>query len=250
MALFAFENRTFIEPADFNPEQLRIPPDPFTYASTRPTPGRNKIAAKQGTLDESIGSQSIIYGVDMDIATSFVNCKRLIHGSKHKAVYEVTWDGKPAIAKCWSPPYHRSYIHESMTYVNIHMKSPQGYSFFPSMLSHEIISCSSLFPKGNILIMTKEPGKILNKVWDTLSGPEKEHIRSEIRKAVLILRSFSVLSVDTGKQNILYHPETRSVTMIDFELMQACEDTLSPDMPEMYTIFGETPAPSHHHYGG
>lgn len=98
--------------------------------------------------------------------------------------------------------------------------------------------------------MTKEPGKILNEVWDTLSGPEKEHIRSETRKAVLIIRSFSVLSVDTGKHNILYHPETRSVTMIDFELMQACEDTLSPDMPEMYTIFVETPALSQaHHYG-
>lgn len=138
-----------------------------------------------------------------------------------------------------------------MTYENIHMKRPQGYSFFPLMLSHGIISCSSLFPKGNILIMTKEPGKILNEIWDTLSGPEKEHIRSEIFKAVLILRSFSVLSVDTGKHNILYHPETRSVTMIDFELMQACEDTLSPDMPEMYTIFGESPAPNRaHHYGG
>ena len=38
---------------------------------------------------------------------------------------------------------------------------------------------------------------------------------------------------------------------IDFEWMQACEDTLNPDMPEMYTIFGETPAPNQaHRHGG
>lgn len=56
--------------------------------------------------------------------------------------------------------------------------------------------------------MTKEPGKILSELWDTLSGPEKEHICSEIYKASLVLRSFLVLSVDTDKHNILYHPET------------------------------------------
>ena len=42
MALFASKNRTFIEPPDFSPEQPRIPPDPFTFASARPTPRRNK----------------------------------------------------------------------------------------------------------------------------------------------------------------------------------------------------------------
>ncbi|KAJ5135307.1 uncharacterized protein N7515_004585 [Penicillium bovifimosum] len=244
MALFASQDPTFIEPPDFIAEQLSISADVFCQASTRPSPFGNQIAAKQNTPDEDIGSQSILFGADNRIATTLGNCKRLIHGSKHKAVYEVTWDGQPAIAKCWSPSYYQSYAHEAMTYENIYAKRPQGYRFFAMMLSHGTISCSSLFPKGNILIMTKVPGKTLNELWDTISGLEKEHIRSEVFKAVRILRSFSVLSVDTGKHNILYHPETRSVTMIDFEIMQACEDTLSPDMPEMYTIFGEMPVPT------
>ncbi|OJJ87581.1 uncharacterized protein ASPGLDRAFT_1504913 [Aspergillus glaucus CBS 516.65] len=43
---------------------------------------------------------------------------------------------------------------------------------------------------------------------------------------------------DCGQHNVLYDPRTRSVTMVDFELMQACEhDTMSPDLPEMYAIF-------------
>lgn len=55
-----------------------------------------------------------------------------------------------------------------------------------------------------------------------------------------VLRSFSVLSVDCGKHNVLYHPTTETVTIIDFELIQGCEEhTISPEMPEMLTIFGE-----------
>jgi hypothetical protein len=39
--------------------------------------------------------------------------------------------------------------------------------------------------------------------------------------------------------NVLYDPETNAVTMVDFELMQAFEaDTMSPDEPEMFSIFG------------
>ena len=132
MALFASKNRTFIEPPDFSPEQPRIPPDPFTYASARPTPRRNKnFGQKKGTLDESIGSQSIIYGGDINIATSFVNCKRLILGSNHK-VYEVIWESQPAIDKCRS--HVPNYAHEARAYEDIHTKGPQGYSLFSMML--------------------------------------------------------------------------------------------------------------------
>lgn len=50
-----------------------------------------------------LGSSSILYGGENGAATTFVNCKRIIQQSSAKAIYEVTWDGKPAIAKCWSP---------------------------------------------------------------------------------------------------------------------------------------------------
>jgi hypothetical protein len=50
-----------------------------------------------------LGSSSILYGADDGLATTFVNCKRIVQQSSDKAIYEVTWDGKPAIAKCWSP---------------------------------------------------------------------------------------------------------------------------------------------------
>ena len=95
-------------------------------------PVETKISAKKkGTLDESIGSQSIIYGGDINIATSFVNCKRLILGSNHK-VYEVIWESQPAIDKCRS--HVPNYAHEARAYEDIHTKGPQGYSLFSMML--------------------------------------------------------------------------------------------------------------------
>jgi hypothetical protein len=89
------------------------------------------------------------------------------------------------------------------------------------------------------MIISKVKGEPLNMQWDILSADHKEHIRSTIRKAVEALRSIGYLSVDSGKHNVLYSPDTRTVTMLDFELMQKCdESTMSPELPEMYAIFG------------
>ncbi|KAG2026091.1 hypothetical protein GB937_002237 [Aspergillus fischeri] len=62
---------------------------------------RNNIGTKE-EISDMLGSSSILYGADDSLATTFVNCKRIIQQSSAKAIYEVTWDGKPAIAKCWS----------------------------------------------------------------------------------------------------------------------------------------------------
>jgi hypothetical protein len=68
----------------------------------RPSPYRNEAATKNNTPQEAMGSQSILFGGDDGVAQQWVNCHRLIKGSDIKAVYEVTWDGEPAVAKCWS----------------------------------------------------------------------------------------------------------------------------------------------------
>lgn len=59
------------------------------------------------------------------------------------------------------------------------------------------------------------------------------------------------MAIDCGQHNVLYDQPTRSVTLVDFELMRVCEkDTLSPEAPEMYAIFGDAvPDPARHHGG-
>ncbi|GIJ98444.1 hypothetical protein Aspvir_000561 [Aspergillus viridinutans] len=186
-----------------------------------------------------MGLQSILFGGEDGVAQQWVNCHRLIKGSHTKALYEVTWDGEPAVAKCWSNARLQGYIHEASTYERLYQLRPEGFEFFATLQSHGKIVCSSLFPKGHIMIIKKVKGEPLDRQWDLLSTDHKQHIRSTIRRAVEALRSIGYLSLDSGKHNVLYSPETRTVTMLDFELMQACdESTMSPDRPEMYAIFG------------
>ncbi|RAL02462.1 uncharacterized protein BO80DRAFT_403971 [Aspergillus ibericus CBS 121593] len=250
IAKMASQDPDFFESPDFAPELLKVSSRDSFQASTRPSPLRNQVVPKEAT-GEKIGCSSIFFGRDASEAQSWINCKRLLHGSKQKAIYEVTWNGEPAVAKCWSPSYEQFYVHESITYENIHAKRELGYEFFPKLLNHGAIACSSIFPKGYVLVMTKVPGKILADLWDTLSGSDKEHVRKEIRKAVVVLRSISAIVVDSGKHNVLFDPATRAVTMLDFELMQACEpDTQSPDWPEMPTIFGDLARPARVRHGG
>lgn len=78
-----------------------MPSQPCAQASTRPSPYRNQATTKDSTSGDTIGSQSIIFGGEDGVATGFVNCKKLIRKSAAKAIYEVEWDGHPAIAKCW-----------------------------------------------------------------------------------------------------------------------------------------------------
>ncbi|KAJ5129536.1 uncharacterized protein N7515_005575 [Penicillium bovifimosum] len=62
-------------------------------------------------------------------------------------------------------------------------------------------------------------------------------------KAIKVLSQSSTIVIDSGMHNVLYDPETNAVKMVDFELMQACEeDTMSPDDPEMFSIFGHYPS--------
>ncbi|CAG8907664.1 unnamed protein product [Penicillium egyptiacum] len=242
LGVVASKDWKFIEPPDFNIAQLGVPTGPSLQASIRPSAFRNQIGTKE-EISDMLGSSSILYGADDGLATTFVNCKRIIQQSSAKAIYEVTWDGKPAIAKCWSPSRVERFADEARTYENIHAQRPAGFDFFPSLLSIGKICCSSIFPQGYIIVMTKVDGERLDKQWNQLSASVKEHIRSEIYKAIKVLRRASTIVIDSGMHNVLYDPETNAVTMVDFELMQACEeDTMSPDEPEMFSIFGHYPS--------
>lgn len=139
-------------------------------------------------------------------------------------------------------PLFCRFADEARTYESIHAQRPAGFDFFPSLLSIGKICCSSIFPQGYIIVTTKVNGERLDQQWDQLSGSVKEHIRSEIYKAIKVLRRASTIVVDSGKHNVLYDPATNAATMVDFEIMQACEeDTMSPDEPEMFSIFGHYP---------
>lgn len=81
--------------------KLGIPTQPLVQASTRPTP-RGHLVATGDTEGMMIGSHTILFGGRDGSAHSWVNCGTLVQRSRHKAVYEVMWDGQPAIAKCYS----------------------------------------------------------------------------------------------------------------------------------------------------
>ncbi|RHZ51202.1 hypothetical protein CDV55_100908 [Aspergillus turcosus] len=250
--LLASKDGKYTEAPDFNPARLKIPFEPFVQASMRPSPLRNQVATKTNTPRDAIGSESILFGGEDGVAQEWVNCHRFIKGSDTKAVYEVTWDGQPAIAKCWSPARHQGYVHEVSTYERLYQLRPAGFEFFAPLQTHGKIVCSSIFPKGHILIIKKVQGEPLDRQWDLLSSDHRDHIRATIHKAVEVLRRIGYISVDSGKHNVLYSPGTRTVTMVDFELMQKCDQsTMSPEVPEMHAIFGKPPASgSQRHVGG
>ncbi|KAK9642719.1 hypothetical protein HCH54_008155 [Aspergillus fumigatus] len=252
VCLLASQDGIYTEAPDFNPARLKIPFEPFVQLSIRPSPFRNEVATKTNTPREAMGSESILFGGRDGVAQEWVNCHRLIKGSHIKALYEVTWNGQAAIAKCWSNARHKGYVHEVSTYERLSQLRPAGFEFFAPLQTHEKIVCSSIFPKGHIMIIKKVQGEPLDRQWDLLSSDHRDYIRTTIYKAVEVLRRIGYISVDSGKHNVLYSPGTRTVTMVDFELMQKCDQsTMSAELPEMHAIFGKPfISGSQHHLGG
>lgn len=118
---------------------------------------------------------------------------------------------------------------------------PQGYDVFASVLEYGNITCSSIFPSGRVLVLTKAQGQLLSEVWDELSLSAKSRVRDQCRKAVGILRKIPIYSSDAGKHNVLYSTTTETVTMLDFESVGVCTEDEVPvlDDPELTAIFGE-----------
>ncbi|RDH27107.1 hypothetical protein BDQ94DRAFT_185222 [Aspergillus welwitschiae] len=203
-------------PPRFHPEQNRVPAEIYYQASTQPSPFRHQVKIKDNTSGESVGPESIIFRTEGTDVSKIINCKGIIQRTKARAIFNITWDGKPAIAKCWSEGWYKSYAQETSVYIR----------------------CSSSFPKGNMLIISKVQGEPLTSQWTTLSPSSKLHIHSEVYKAIKVLRELSLVCIDAEMHNVLYDRVTNAVTMIDFELMQPVKPELvSPDLPEMYANF-------------
>lgn len=62
------------------------PAQPCAQASSRISPLRNQVAAKEKTVDEGIGSHTIMFGGGDGVARSWVNCKRLIQILEEEAI--------------------------------------------------------------------------------------------------------------------------------------------------------------------
>lgn len=88
------------------------------------------------------------------------------------------------------------------------------------------------------MVISKAQGKTLDTQWSHISDTEKLHVKWQMRKAVQVLRSVGSVCVDAGKHNVLYAPATGCVTMIDFEVMQAVDGTVTAEVPELLAIFG------------
>lgn len=101
---------------------------------------------------------------------------------------------------------------------------------FCKILERGEILCSSVFPKGYILVISMAEGEPLNVIWDDLTLPQKNHVRAHCRKAISILRSKSIWIADTGKQNVLFSMRTNAITMVDFESMGLLELRETPDL--------------------
>jgi len=62
--------------------------------------------------------------------------------------------------------------------------TPGGFELFAFLLCHGPIVCSSIFPAGYILIISKVGGERLDIQWARISVTEKLHVKWKIRKAV------------------------------------------------------------------
>ncbi|PGG96352.1 hypothetical protein AJ79_09625 [Helicocarpus griseus UAMH5409] len=244
--ILASTDTNYPERDDFDPRPLRQCAFPFGQASTRPlsmyrTQEGTPTVEASGIPSLNITPQTILYG-DGGVSQSSVNCIRLISGvPQKKAVFEVEWKGVRAIAKCWSKELHESFTIESAVYERFYQRRPEGYDVFASVLEFGEITCSSLFPAGNILVITLVEGEKLSDVWEGLTIPEKNRVRDQCRKAVSILRTIPIYCSDAGKHNVLYSTASRRVTMIDLESTGVCtqEEIQGLDGPELLAIFGD-----------
>lgn len=132
---------------------------------------------------------------------------------------------------------HKVYVYHQLKEIQ---PAPGGSDdVFCTALDHGEIVCSSLFPRGYILVLSIVPGEPISTMWHELSAAQKIHVRDQCRKAISILRQKGIYIWDTGKRNVLYERETDTVTLIDFESTAPLPpEGFSVEGPELYRIFG------------
>lgn len=58
---------------------------------------------------------------------------------------------------------------------------------------------------------------MLAMVWRDLDDHTKKVVREQCQRTVHVLHSVGVCVMDTGMHNIVFSPETKAVTLLDFE---------------------------------
>ena len=102
------------------------------------------------------------------------------------------------------------------------------------------ILCSSILQSGNVLVREHRDGAPLDRVWSTLSEIERGQVQAQCLNGIHALRTVGVRLDDAGKHNILYHRESRLLTLLDFEGAQEVDSNQPiPINHEMGAIFDD-----------
>ncbi|KAJ5486902.1 hypothetical protein N7530_001202 [Penicillium desertorum] len=84
----------------------------------------------------------------------------------------------------------------------LHERCPQGCAFFPSPYATGLIRCSSLFPHGFLLVLSKVKGEPLHRRW--ADAPAQ---RKEVSIAIRVFRTVGIVWTDPGTHNVLYYDD-------------------------------------------
>lgn len=84
------------------------------------------------------------------------------------------------------------------------------------------------------------PGTPLYRIWDDLGDSTKKLVKDQVDEAIRVLRSIERYHRDAGQHNVLFSPETETVTLVDFEDAgyTFVLGGLGLDIPEKRAIFG------------
>ncbi|KAJ5895431.1 hypothetical protein N7495_007122 [Penicillium taxi] len=164
---------------------------------------------------------------------------------KRRAVFEGIWHGEEVVVKCWVDSEYDSYLSESRFYEELPHQNPSGYPFFPQGKNAGDICCSSLFPFGFAMIMSKVKGTPLRDRLKDATVKRRGWIRAQLNAAVKAIRALGVIVYDCGPHKILYHGDGNnpSISIIDFERLHVFGDEKDPTeglpiQPEVVAVFG------------
>lgn len=124
----------------------------------------------------------------------------------------------------------------------VHGEQSQGYDFFPSLLAFGEIVCSSLFPSGSIMVLSRVGREPLDTLWSSLDRDERICVQNQCQKAITVIRGMKVYLQDAGQHNVLYSRESTRATMVDFEHYCQCtpKHLHNLEAPELIETVGDS----------
>lgn len=106
------------------------------------------------------------------------------------------------------------------------------------------------FPGGflTFTVMTKLPGDALfGRFWNTMTGQEREEIVPLATKALRSIYALGIEPIDRGMRNVIWEPQTKQCSIIDFELWNETEKTFADEKAELqrWGLIRTPPAKDH-----